>query len=136
MPVRLAELLREDVEVLGQLPDARRDLLGRRRVDRARARPHVVVELSEVDCVARLRGEEGLLDPPEELLEGPQRLGPLGKANVVFVKKLVRMSDFAAMNAVYPRRFGNHRPARSTVAVAELPKDAAVEIDVVARSKV
>jgi len=46
---------------------------------------------------------------------------------------LVRMSDFAAMNAVYARRFGSHRPARSTVAVAQLPKDAAVEIDVIAR---
>jgi 2-iminobutanoate/2-iminopropanoate deaminase len=46
---------------------------------------------------------------------------------------LIRMSDFAALNAVYARRFGNHRPARSTVAVAELPKNAAVEIDVVAR---
>ena len=46
---------------------------------------------------------------------------------------LLRMEDFAAMNGVYARRFGNHRPARSTVAVAQLPKDAAVEIDVVAR---
>ena len=46
---------------------------------------------------------------------------------------LVLMSDFAAMNAVYARRFGSHRPARSTVAVAQLPKDAAVEIDVIAR---
>ena len=48
---------------------------------------------------------------------------------------LLRMSDFAAMNAVYARRFGNHRPARSTVAVAELPKGAAVEIDLIARLK-
>jgi 2-iminobutanoate/2-iminopropanoate deaminase len=48
---------------------------------------------------------------------------------------LVRMSDFGAMNAVYARRFGNHRPARSTVAVAELPKGAAVEIDLIARVK-
>ena len=47
---------------------------------------------------------------------------------------LLRMSDFAAMNAVYARRFGNHRPARSTVAVAELPKGAAVEIDAIAPS--
>lgn len=46
---------------------------------------------------------------------------------------LLKMSDFAAMNGVYARRFGNHRPARSTVAVAQLPKDAPVEIDVVAR---
>jgi 2-iminobutanoate/2-iminopropanoate deaminase len=46
---------------------------------------------------------------------------------------LLRMSDFAEMNAIYARRFGNHRPARSTVAVAELPKGAAVEIDAIAR---
>ena len=46
---------------------------------------------------------------------------------------LLRMADFAAMNAVYARRFGEHRPARSTVAVAQLPKDAAVEIEVIAR---
>jgi len=46
---------------------------------------------------------------------------------------LVQMSDFAAMNAIYARRFGSHRPARSTVAVSQLPKDAAVEIDVIAR---
>lgn len=46
---------------------------------------------------------------------------------------LVAMSDFAAMNAVYARRFGNHRPARSTVAVAQLPKGASVEIDLVAK---
>jgi len=48
---------------------------------------------------------------------------------------LLSMREFAAMNAVYTRRFGNHRPARSTVAVAQLPKDAPVEIDVVARLK-
>ena len=48
---------------------------------------------------------------------------------------LLRMSDFAEMNGVYARRFGNHRPARSTVAVAELPKGAAVEIDAIARAK-
>jgi 2-iminobutanoate/2-iminopropanoate deaminase len=46
---------------------------------------------------------------------------------------LIRMSDFPAMNAVYARRFGEHRPARSTVAVAELPKGASVEIEVIAR---
>lgn len=46
---------------------------------------------------------------------------------------LLRIGEFAAMNAVYARRFGDHRPARSTVAVADLPKGAAVEIDVIAR---
>ena len=46
---------------------------------------------------------------------------------------LLRMADFPEMNAVYARRFGEHRPARSTVAVAQLPKDAPVEIEVIAR---
>jgi 2-iminobutanoate/2-iminopropanoate deaminase len=45
---------------------------------------------------------------------------------------LVDMADFGAMNEVYARHFGTHRPARSTVAVAGLPKGARVEIDVVA----
>jgi 2-iminobutanoate/2-iminopropanoate deaminase len=45
---------------------------------------------------------------------------------------LADMADFAAMNEVYARAFGAHRPARSTVAVRTLPKDARVEIDLVA----
>jgi len=43
---------------------------------------------------------------------------------------LKNMSDFAAVNAVYARHFpGDSPPARATVAVAELPKGALVEID-------
>lgn len=42
------------------------------------------------------------------------------------------MSDFAAMNEVYGRHFGEHRPARSTVAAAGLPKDVRVEIEAIA----
>jgi len=45
---------------------------------------------------------------------------------------LADMADFPAMNEVYARHFGDHRPARSTVAVRTLPKDARVEIDAVA----
>jgi 2-iminobutanoate/2-iminopropanoate deaminase len=45
---------------------------------------------------------------------------------------LADMADFQAMNAVYARHFGDHRPARSTVAAAALPKGARVEIDVIA----
>lgn len=48
---------------------------------------------------------------------------------------LVDMADFAKMNEVYARHFGDHRPARSTVAVAGLPKQARVEIDTVAVRK-
>ncbi|HEY3013440.1 MAG TPA: RidA family protein [Gemmatimonadales bacterium] len=45
---------------------------------------------------------------------------------------LVDMADFSAMNEVYGRVFGDHRPARSTVAVAALPRGARVEIEVIA----
>lgn len=45
---------------------------------------------------------------------------------------LADMGDFAAMNEVYARAFGDHRPARSTVAAAGLPKGARVEIECVA----
>jgi 2-iminobutanoate/2-iminopropanoate deaminase len=42
------------------------------------------------------------------------------------------MNDFPAMNEVYGRYFSAAPPARSTVQVARLPKDALVEIEVVA----
>jgi 2-iminobutanoate/2-iminopropanoate deaminase len=45
---------------------------------------------------------------------------------------LADMADFAAMNEVYGHHFGAHKPARSTVAVKTLPRNALVEIDVVA----
>ena len=45
---------------------------------------------------------------------------------------LADMADFPAMNEVYAREFGEHRPARSTVAVKTLPKNARVEIDLIA----
>lgn len=43
------------------------------------------------------------------------------------------LAEFGAMNEVYARRFGSHRPARSTVQVAALPTAARVEIAAVAR---
>ncbi|HEX8694167.1 MAG TPA: RidA family protein [Longimicrobium sp.] len=42
------------------------------------------------------------------------------------------MNDFAAMNEVYGRWFGEHKPARSTVQAARLPRDVAVEIEAIA----
>jgi 2-iminobutanoate/2-iminopropanoate deaminase len=45
---------------------------------------------------------------------------------------LIDMADFPAMNEVYAKHFGTHRPARSTVAVAGLPRGARVEIDTIA----
>jgi 2-iminobutanoate/2-iminopropanoate deaminase len=45
---------------------------------------------------------------------------------------LADMSDFAAVNDVYGRAFAESKPARSTVAVAGLPRNVRVEIDAIA----
>jgi len=45
---------------------------------------------------------------------------------------LVDLGEFAAMNAIYARAFGENRPARSTVQVSALPRGARVEIDAIA----
>jgi 2-iminobutanoate/2-iminopropanoate deaminase len=61
----------------------------------------------------------------EEAASGIDRL----VKTTVFLQDL---GDFAAMNEVYAKRFGSHRPARSTVAAAGLPRNVLVEIEVVA----
>lgn len=48
---------------------------------------------------------------------------------------LADMGDFAAVNEIYAAAFGEHKPARSTVQVAKLPKGALVEIEVIALAK-
>ncbi|WP_174734814.1 RidA family protein [Mesobacillus harenae] len=50
----------------------------------------------------------------------------------VFIKN---MDDFTALNEVYGEYFNEHKPARSCVEVAKLPKDALVEIEVIALVK-
>lgn len=58
-----------------------------------------------------------------------------GAARTTVIKTTVflrDLNDFAAVNEVYAAFFGDHRPARSTVQVARLPRDAAVEIELVA----
>lgn len=51
----------------------------------------------------------------------------------VFIKE---MNQFAALNEVYASYFGDHKPARSTVEVARLPRDVLVEIELVVSIKV
>ncbi|OZB36207.1 MAG: deaminase [Halothiobacillus sp. 14-56-357] len=46
----------------------------------------------------------------------------------VFLKD---MQDFVSMNEVYEAEFGGHRPARSAVQVARLPRDVLVEIEAI-----
>jgi 2-iminobutanoate/2-iminopropanoate deaminase len=73
---------------------------------------------------------ERVLDNLEAILgEAGLGLRDVVKATVY----LTRAEDFAPMNAVYARRFGDHRPARSTVIVAALPAGAPIEIDFIAR---
>jgi 2-iminobutanoate/2-iminopropanoate deaminase len=56
-----------------------------------------------------------------------------GFARVVKTTVYLRdLGEFAAMNEVYAEFFGDQPPARATVQVARLPRDAAVEIEVVA----
>ncbi|PIC69585.1 deaminase [Sporosarcina sp. P16b] len=45
------------------------------------------------------------------------------------------MNEFGALNAIYEEHFGEHKPARSTVEVARLPKDVRVEIEAIAICK-
>ena len=72
---------------------------------------------------------ERMLENVKAILEaGGASLGHVVKTTV-FLKD---MNDFAAMNEVYARYFSAAPPARSTVQVARLPKDALVEIEVVA----
>jgi 2-iminobutanoate/2-iminopropanoate deaminase len=62
------------------------------------------------------------------LAEAKSSLDRVLKATVY----LADMADFPAMNEVYAKHLGSHRPARSTVAVKTLPKHAKVEIDLIA----
>mgnify|MGYP006198974849 FL=1 len=57
-----------------------------------------------------------------------------GFSNVVKTTIYVTdLANFATLNEVYGQAMGDHRPARSTVQVAALPKGALVEIDLVVR---
>ena len=68
-----------------------------------------------------------------------QNISEILKAGGVTLDDVVRttvyladMNDFGAMNAVYGTYFSSPAPARATVQAARLPKDARVEIDVIA----
>lgn len=62
------------------------------------------------------------------LAEAGSSFGQVLKATV-FIKD---MNQFGQVNEIYASYFGDHKPARSTVEVARLPKDVLVEIELVA----
>lgn len=57
------------------------------------------------------------------------RFGDIVKATVY----VTDLADFPRLNELYAEAMGSHRPARSTVQVAALPKGARIEIDLIAR---
>lgn len=80
--------------------------------------------------------EGGIAEQTEQVLRNISNLLEAAGTSLARVVKttvfLADMNDFAAMNEVYARFFGTEPPARSTVQAARLPRDARVEIEVVA----
>jgi 2-iminobutanoate/2-iminopropanoate deaminase len=78
----------------------------------------------------------GIAEQTRRVLQNIRAILEAGGSGLAQVVKttvfLVDMADFAAMNEAYAEAFGTHRPARSTVAVAALPRGARVEIEAVA----
>ena len=92
-----------------------------------------------------LAGQLGLDPATNELVSGVETQARQALANVAAVLAdcgaqltdvakttvfVVDLADFAAVNAVYAEAFGDHKPARSTVAVSALPAGALVEVEV------
>jgi len=78
----------------------------------------------------------GIVEQTRQVLENLKAVLEAGGASLDTVIKatvfLKNMADFAALNEVYGLYLGMAKPARSTVAVADLPRGALVEIDMVA----
>ena len=88
-----------------------------------------------LDCNGQLV-EGGIEEQTHQVFRNLQAV--LAEAGAGFhhvVKATVFLSDlsqFAKVNEIYASYFGNHKPARSTVQVARLPRDVQVEIDLIA----
>lgn len=83
-------------------------------------------EFIDGDIVAQTR--QVLENLSAILKEADSSLAKVVKTNVF----LADMGDFGAMNEIYAEYFGDNKPARSTVAVKTLPKNAKVEIECIA----
>jgi 2-iminobutanoate/2-iminopropanoate deaminase len=86
---------------------------------------HVVEGDAAVQTARVLRNLSVILDA------AGSSLGQVVKATVY----LRDMADFGKMNEVYARFFGDCPPARATVEVARLPRNVAVEIDLIAEAE-
>ena len=72
--------------------------------------------------------KQSLTNVLEIVKEAGGKLENIIKVNI-YVKD---MNDFGKVNKVYEEFFGNHKPARSCVEVARLPKDGVIEIEAIA----
>jgi 2-iminobutanoate/2-iminopropanoate deaminase len=83
--------------------------------------------------------EGGITEQTEQVIANIQALLASQKLTLADVVKatvfLADMEEFSAMNAVYSKHFTGTPPARSTVQVARLPRDARVEIEVIAQAR-
>jgi 2-iminobutanoate/2-iminopropanoate deaminase len=84
--------------------------------------------------------EGGITEQTEQVITNIEALLATQRLDLSDVVKatvfLADMNDFAAMNEVYARHFYLPAPARSTVQVAKLPRDARVEIEVIAQVRI
>src|SRR5262249_5997027 len=87
-PVDVPQLIRDGVQTRPQIADQRLDGLRRAGVDLRFDPADLFVKRIEVERVARLGGEKGLIDSAEKLMERPERLEALRQADVVLVEKL------------------------------------------------
>ncbi|MCL2047074.1 MAG: RidA family protein [Oscillospiraceae bacterium] len=80
--------------------------------------------------------EGGIKEQTEKVLENLRAVLLTAGSDLTHVIKttcfLLDMNDFAAFNEVYSEFFATHKPARSTVAVVDLPRGAMVEIEAIA----
>lgn len=78
----------------------------------------------------------GVKEQTERVMANPDAILRVAGTSLSRVVKttcfLVDMRDFAAFSEVYSRWFGDHKPARSTVAASGLPKGVLVEVEAVA----
>lgn len=80
--------------------------------------------VSDIEAAAK----QSLTNVLEIVKEAGGKLDNIIKVNI-YVKD---MNDFGKVNKVYEEFFGNHKPARSCVEVARLPKDGVIEIEAIA----
>ena len=88
-----------------------------------------------MDPVTGQMVEGGMEEQTHRVLQNVQAVAEAAGADLTRVVKttvyLKDMADFLTMNGVYTQYFDTTKPARATIQVAALPKDASVEIDAV-----